>query len=454
MKKLKGVSAFFLLAVAVGCGRAGVEAPKEGESASESPGLAVRAERAQQRAMAESVREWGRCEALLDRLASLSPLVEGQVSRILSKQGDAVKKGQAIVELDPTLARDNLAEKTAARDGAYAALRLLESLPRTEERKNFELAIEQAKAGVEKAQAAADRLRPLRERNEISQQQMFEADLAVTLARLQQQTAESQLKVALLGPRPEAVEEARTKIASADAAVASAKAQLDFHTIRAPLDGVLDSLSCQPGQTVAVGTSLGTVVDSSQVYVLVWFPVPDARRVNVGQTARIETGPAESAKLPTKSAAEAGSSGKPGDATLTGKVVFVGQVVDPQSGNLPVRVLVENRAGRLTVGQTVSVQIAVREQAGLLAVPVAAIHDLGEGPVLNVIREGKSVALKPRLGMRDDGWIEILGTDLRAGEQVIVEGGYNLPEDTPVAPQGAKEAEKEALAKPRTGEAQ
>ena len=58
------------------------------------------------------------------------------------------------------------------------------------------------------------------------------------------------------------------------------------------------------------------------------------------------------------------------------------------------------------------------------------------GYVLNVIREGKSVRAHPKLGIRERGWVELKSTDLevpiKAGELVIVERGYNLPEGTPV----------------------
>ena len=50
----------------------------------------------------------------------------------------------------------------------------------------------------------------------------------------------------MIGPRPEAVAEAESKIKTADGLVAFSKAHLDFHTIRAPIDGVLDSLHLPP----------------------------------------------------------------------------------------------------------------------------------------------------------------------------------------------------------------
>ena len=90
---------------------------------------------------------------------------------------------------------------------------------------------------------------------------------------------------------------------------------------------------------------------------------------------------------------------------MAGKVDFVGRIADPQTGNLPVRVLVDNPEGRLTLGQTVGVTITVDEKPGVLEVPAAAILDLGEGPVLTVVRDGKTVVLHPEVGRRTRaGW--------------------------------------------------
>ena len=117
---------------------------------------------------------------------------------------------------------------------------------------------------------------------------------------------------------------------------------------------------------------------------------------------------------------------------MEGKVNFVGRLADVQTGNLPVLILVENPAGRLTLGQTMGVTITVDEHSGVLEVPSAAILDQGEGPVLSVVRDGKTVALHPELGTSQGGWVAIAKTDLKEGEPVIVEGGYNLPEGTAV----------------------
>ena len=487
---LSGAVALALaLAGVVGCGKTATteKADAHAEKGDEKEGEAgeahvtVRSRPARKGTVAESVQGLGRCEALPDHLAPLAPAIEGHVHALLVKEGDPVKKGQAIVELDETAARADVAEKSATRDGLKAALALLKAPPRPEDRRASEIAIETAKLAVERAKRIADRLRPLVDRHEVSDQQMFEADQALGQARLQQQGAEAALKLLILGPRPEAVAEAEAKLAAADGAVDLSKAHLGYHTIRAPIDGVLEGLTCHPGQTIAVGTSVGEVVDTGKVFVAVWLPPRPARSVRVDQAASItladplalhaepeekedakedkkaddkeESGekkaegkvdPKGATKDEEKPEAEAP---KPKDEAMAGKVAFVGRVADPQTGNLPVRVLVDNPGGALALGQTVALTITVEETPNVLMVPAEAIFDEGEGPILNVIRGGKAAPLHPReVGTAHEGWVAVTGTDLKEGEPVIVEGGYHLPEGTPVKVEAAKEKDEPARA--------
>lgn len=410
-----------------GCGHRSVQDNgKEDETAKEGasdngPAVTVHVVKAERRLLSESVYALGTCEALLDKSAALTPAVEGQVSEILVKHGERVKAGQPIVRLNSQMVEANLQEKISTAEGLKASLKLLQTLLRPEEQKGYQLAIDDAKVSLQKAEAAAERLRPLRERGDIPKQQLFDAELAVKQAQLALEKAESQFKVAMLGPRSEAVEEAKSHIATAEANVAVARRQLDLHTLRSPIEGVIDRINCKLGQTLAVGTLVAQIVDVKQLEVLAWLPAFDAARVHVGQTAEVRSDDALDRKNNATSKA------------ISGKVTFVGGSVDPETGNRPVRVLIDNRDEKSTtehfaLGQTVTVSIAVREKADALVVPSAALYDSGDGLRLNVVREGKSVVLHPRVGLKSKDWLEIEGTDLKAGEPVIVEGGYNLPE--------------------------
>jgi RND family efflux transporter MFP subunit len=385
----------------------------------------------QRRTIAESVFGLGACEAPLEKSAVLAPATEGQVSEILVKHGEMVTAGQPVVRLNSKLAEANLQEKASTLAGLKSTLQLLKSLPRPEEQKGYRLAVDDARVSLQKAQAAVERLRPLREQGDIPQPQLFEAELAVKQAETTLQKAQSQFNVAMLGPRSEAVDEANAHIASAEAGVVVAQKQLEMQTLRSPIDGVIDQINCKLGQTLAVGAPVAEIVDASRIEVLAWFPAFDAPRVHAGQSAEVRAGDVPGRK-------NASSAGEP----CAGKVIFVGRVVDPQSGSLPVRVSIDNPQYRFAVGETVRVAIIVREKADILAVPPGALNDLGDGPLLNVVRGGKSTVLHPRVGLACKDWVEIEDTDLKSGEAVIVEGGYNLPAGTKIEPKTVTPVEK------------
>jgi len=430
------------------------ETAKEGAGHGEAEAVVtVRVEPARVGTVTETAEGLGRCEALPDQIATLTPAVEGHVEALLVKQGDSVSKGQPIVELDKSVADADLAEKSATRDGLRASLVLLKSLPRLEEQRPQELAVDQAKIAVDRAQAVMDKLKPLQARNEISGQQLFDATKAYDAAVLMQKSAEAQRRVQMMGPRPEAVAEAEARIKTADGLVAFSQAHLNFHTIHSPIDGVLDSLTCHPGQTIAVGAPIGDVVDARRVHAAVWLPPRVAQAVHKGQKAKVyptddrpKPEPHDATKAEDHPAKPGGDEPKAEahepkaeEAGMEGTVDFVGRVTDPQTGNLSVLILVDNESGRLALGQTLEVSVATVAREGVLQVPAAAIWDSGEGSVLGVVREGKAVMLHPEVGPPHDGWVPVAGTDLKPGEAVIVEGAYNLPEGTPVKVEGAKE---------------
>jgi multidrug efflux pump subunit AcrA (membrane-fusion protein) len=311
------------------------------------------------------------------------------------------------------VAKATLAEKEANRDSLVAALKLLESLPRPEERRAAELAVETAKIGVEHDQAQVDSLRPLLSQKDVSPKQFHDAEVLLKQAEVQRQTAEAQLKLMMTGPRPEAVAEAKTKIAMADQGVASSRATLALHTLRAPIAGVVESLNCHPGQTLTIGTSVGEVIDIRQVFVTVYFPARTTRLLRPGMAARVD--------LADSTHPVADSTAKD---LLMGKVTFIGNSADPQTGNYAVRILMDNEGTRLRLGQVVKVTVVLKSEQSQIAVPETAVFDQGEGPLLAVIRDKKLKLLHPELGATEDGNVAVTKTDLKEGEPVVVEGAY------------------------------
>ena len=250
----------------------------------------------------------------------------------------------------------------------------------------------------------------------------------------------------LIGPRKEAVAEAQTKIAMAEQAVTSSRATLALHTLRAPITGVVESLNCHPGQTLTIGTAIGEVIDTRRLFVTVYFPARTTRLLQVGMPARVDL--SDGGHPESESAAKD---------VLTGKVAFIGNAADPQTGNYAVRILMENEGNRLRLGQVVKANVLLKTENSQIAVPEAAIFDQGAGPLLAVVRDGKIKVLHPELGASEAGNVAVAKTDLKEGEPVVVEGGYAVPDDTeatilPEAPTSAAPAPAPADAKPAKGE--
>ena len=318
---------------------------KDGHSGPEEAHVTVRVEAARRGTIVQTVEGLGRSEAIPAKLAMLTPAVEGHVHELVVKQGETVKKGQPIVELDQAVALADLAEKTATRDGLKASLALLKSLPRPEERRANELAVEQAKVAVERAKAAAERLRPLR-----GTARGFRAaglrgraggDLGPAPA------ADGGSPASGHADRPPAGGGGRGRGKDQDGRRSWSPSPRPTSTsTRFAHRSTACSIASPaiPARRSRSAAPIGEVVDTRQVFVSVYLPAAlgsgGPRRAEgsaSGSSRRIRSRPARRRR---------------GDAGLEGKVDFVGRVADAQTGNLPIRILVENPAGRLTLGQS------------------------------------------------------------------------------------------------------
>jgi HlyD family secretion protein len=413
---------------------------EEKKAVDEEPAVTVSAKPIERREIGRTLTVLGRCEALPEKRALVTSVVEGQVAQLLAKQGDKVSAAQPLIQLDTQLAEADLAEKQAARDSADASLRLLQAPPRPEDKRTAELAVDQAEVAVHRADAQLDRLKVLRDRNEIPEAQIFEAEEALKQARLQQQSAQAQSDLVALPPRSEAVAEAKSKITVADKAIQTARARLAFHTLKAPVAGILNNLTCHPGQTVSVGAVIGEIVDNDELAVVAWAPVDKSPAIHIGQKAHVRA---------NNVTAASGADSEKGSPAEDARVSFIGLSADAQTGNVPLQILVDNKKAGLVVGQTLTVEIEVVPPAAVLCVPREAIHDEGDEQAISVIRDGKAVVLHPKFGEETGDWIAITDGDVTEGELVAVSGAYNLPDGTPVKVKESS-AEPPATPKPAT----
>ena len=272
----------------------------------------------------------------------ISSRISGYVTRVAVDDNQQVEAGTVLVQLDPKdyeVAVAN-AKATLANDQAgAAALRTnvpITSVDTTSQLSRAQADVENAKAGLVAAQQAFDgaqaslrqaeandlkaqddvtRYKPLAAKDEISQHTYTQAvasqkataaavdaarasaagaEQAVTQARARLAQAEAQLQYAETQPQQISVQRSRAQAADAEteraaAILQQAQLNLQYTTIVAPVGGIVGQRSVQPGQNVAPGQQLMTIVplDSQNIWVTANFKETQLEHMRPGQHAKI-----------------------------------------------------------------------------------------------------------------------------------------------------------------------
>jgi RND family efflux transporter MFP subunit len=252
--------------------------------------------------------------------------------------------------------------------------------------------LQQAEALVAQANATLENARLNRTRNE----NLFERGIAarkdVDDARMQQSVSEAVLR-------------------QAEAARALARLQVTRTRILSPLDGTVVKRLVSVGEQVD-GTGaqpIFEVVNLSEVELFGNVPAVYLGKIKVGQSLPISTD-----AFP--------------DTKFTGRVVAVSPAVDPATSLGLVRIRMANAGGRLRWGMFLMAQIPLETHADALIVPPQAVYRDEKGQTLVYRVEGNAVKISAvTMGLETQERVELL-SGASAGDTVILEGGYGLPD--------------------------
>jgi multidrug resistance efflux pump len=201
------------------------------------------------------------------------------VEKILAVEGDTLKPGQALVELDA-------AELRAKRDQAAAQLAELEAGPRQQEMDAAKHDWEALVAEADQARVDAKRADELFAQKTISD---TEHDQAGTRARTLDKNvaaARSRYDLLLAGTRAERLAQARAQLAELDAQLLEMK-------IAAPSDAVLEVLSVKVGDVLAPNQAVATLLLTNRLWVRVYVPEPWLGQIQLGEqvAVRVDSDP-------------------------------------------------------------------------------------------------------------------------------------------------------------------
>lgn len=333
----------------------------------------------------------GRVEPV--RIAQVRARVNGVVLKRLFREGSEVKAGQSLFQIDP-------ASYQAALDSAQAALA-------------------KAQANLTQASAQAERYKPLVEANAVSKQEY----LNVVAAQKQ----------------------AEADVASGKAAVQTARINLGYTNVTAPIAGHIGRALVTEGALVSQteATQLATIQQTNTVFINFTQSAGEVlqlRRASAGK--QVSTSGEKS--VPVRVLMEDGS-----ELPHSGKLLFSDLSVDPTSGQVTLRAEVPNPDGMLMPGQYVRVRLSQSEVPNGILLPQQAVKRTGQGDsVIVVDAEGNPTPRPVKVGAaQGNQWIVLDG--LKAGEQVVVDGFQKM--SVPGAPVKPVPWKKDAAADAAAG---
>lgn len=286
--------------------------------------------------------------------------VNGVLQSVAFREGDKVKAGQLLMQIDPRTYQAQYQQALAA--------------------------LARDKAQLENARAQQERLEPLLKREFITRQ---EYEVAVTSTKSLEATLQAN-----------------------QAAAEQARIQLEYTRIHAPITGRTGALAVKPGNLVAAGGGGGgtpLVTINSTDPILVSFSIPERqleeiRRYQDEKDMRIEI-LADRTSPPVAS----------------GKLVFVDNIITPQTGTVVLKTRVENDEEALWPGQFINVRIVLTVEQNAVVVPEAAVQPGQEGSFVYLVDEENKVRVQPVKVSRQIGGDVVLTAGVKPGDQLITE---------------------------------
>ena len=294
--------------------------------------------------------------------------VEGQLVAAHFKEGDIVRKGDLLFQLDP---------------------------------RPFQAALAQVVAMQERDQASL-----VSARNDASRYAALATQGAASKSQADQFTAQAKALAAT--------------VAADKANVETARLNVTFAQIRSPIDGKTGPMLIQPGNVVpANGTNPLVVITQIQpVKVSFFLPQADLPRIQAQMRAHQLF-----ATLQVHDAA---------NTLLTASVDFIGNAVDNTTGTVELRATFNNEDDRLVPGQLLDVAVSLGRLPNAIVVPRDAVNEGPDSRYLYVVTPQNTARMAPVTVLYDDGKMSAVSGNIRAGDRVITDGQLRVVPDKAV----------------------
>jgi multidrug efflux system membrane fusion protein len=319
--------------------------------------------------------------------------ISGELKQVFFKEGQDVKKGDELFEIDP---------------------------------RPYQQALEQAQAALQKdialvSQAEANLARDGAQAANAKQQAQRYAGLAAdgVISKDQNESYQTASQVQIESVRADgaALASAKASVVSDNSAIETAKLNLSYCYIRSPIDGRAGSLLIQAGNLIKANdtTALVNLNQLQPVYVTFSAPeqlLPEIRRYNAGNALSVTgTGVAD---------------GPNRGVTATGQLTFIDNTVDGTTGTIKLKATFPNNDHALWPGQFINVVMTLRTLDHATVVPSEAIQSGQKGQFAFVVKPDQTVETRlVKVGQTIDNQI-VVESGISPGETVVTDGQLRL----------------------------